>query len=446
MAGTLLHTDSGFAGNLKNYYSRFRSDLFPLITPLFAQFQKFKSGGPRNMRWGGNNVFFDAVVGDPVGWAFSQAGNLPESEFRTEVQGSIGIRRGYVRQQIDFLTVPGTKDKAAAFVTIAQKIDEEMRLKFRLMMQEALHGDGTGVKATVVNVVDTTHIDVENPYGIAGAGQGALWIGVGSQITVRNAAGGTNKGSARVLAVSRPSPATLPDRYRLTLSAAVATVANTDLIVGGTLSDDSYGAVPNGVTNIVNRGGSYATGTAALHGIDTTVNPRWSTIRMVAGTDTMRVDALLESDLFELALRVAGFSGENAMVDPQDFIIVTTPGLKKSYLENIVGQRTLTQAQTRNLNGGYGYNAEWNSVPIIDDPYCPAGTVYLLHLPSLGWVEAKDFSGVEYEDSGVWRFIANKDAYETSQSIYFNVATTKRSAHAIITGYTDNFRYSPVAA
>ena len=128
----LMVTDTGFAGNLKNYYTRFREDLFPVLDRLFAQFQKIKSGGPRNMRWQGNGAYFDAVVGDPVGWHYSSAGWLPDSAFRSEVQGVVGIARLYVRQEIDGLTVPATSSKQGAYVTIAQKIDEEMRMKFRL--------------------------------------------------------------------------------------------------------------------------------------------------------------------------------------------------------------------------------------------------------------------------------------------------------------------------
>lgn len=72
-------------GNLKLYYQKVREDVFPLITPLFAQFQKLKAGGPRNMRWGGKGAVFDVVVSDPVPGTFSADGWLPEATDRKSV-------------------------------------------------------------------------------------------------------------------------------------------------------------------------------------------------------------------------------------------------------------------------------------------------------------------------------------------------------------------------
>lgn len=436
----LLNSDTAFEGNLKSYYQKVREDVFPVITPLFAQFQKFKSGGPRNMRWGGKGAVFDVVVADPTGWHWSDTGRLPESNFRDEVQGTVQVKRMYIRQQFDKLAVTATGNKAAAYVTLAQKIDEEVRAKFRLGVQEGLHGNGTGVKATVVNVASQTSIDVENPYGVTGAGQGALWIQKNASVEVLSSDGATSRGKTKVTAVALQSG---KDRYRLTLSPTLTGCEAGDIIVSASTADNSFNAVINGLINLTNRGGSYAN----LHGISASTWGRWDAVRMTAGTDTPRAEQLLESDLVELMMRVASKSGKNAMQDPEEFIIVTTPGLKKSFVESVQGQRQLTLAQTsKTLNGGYAVNATCNGVPILDDPYCPVGTVYLLHLPSVGWVDAQDFGQVEYEGASAWRWVADRDAYETSSSIFFNVATTARNAHGSITGYTDAFRYSPLAA
>ena len=433
-------TDSAFDGNLKNYYQKVREDVFPVITPLFAQFQKIKPGGPRNMRWGGKGALFDVVVADPTGWHWSDTGRLPESNFRDEVQGLVGVKRMYIRQQFDKLAVTGTGNKNAAYVTLAQKIDEEVRAKFKLGVQEGLHGNGTGTKAVITNVVSTTVFDVANPYGITGGGQGALWLQQNGQIAAVDATGVTERGKAKISTIALQSGT---DTYRVTLAVAIAGLTATDLIVSASLSDNSYGAVINGLINLTDRGSAYA----SLHNITRATWARWTSTKMVAGTDTPRAEQLLESDLVELMMRVAAKSGENAMQDAEQFIFVTTPGLKKSYIESVQGQRQLTLAQTSTkLNGGYATNASCNGVAILDDPYCPVGTVYLLHLPSLGWVDAQDFGQVEYEGASAWRWVADRDAYETSSSIFFNVATTKRNAHGSITGYTDAFRYSPLAA
>ena len=71
MPAPTVITDTELTGLLKNVYSQFREKVQNLVTPLLAQLEKGRSGGPRNMRWGGNNVFFDVVVGRPSGATFS---------------------------------------------------------------------------------------------------------------------------------------------------------------------------------------------------------------------------------------------------------------------------------------------------------------------------------------------------------------------------------------
>ncbi len=437
------NSDTTFEGNLKRYYANFREHLFPIITPAWAQIKKLKPG-QRGTRWGGSGVRFDVVTGEPVGWHFSDSGRLPESQFTGEVQGEVQAKRMYVRRQFDALASFGTRDRSMAYVSLGEKINEEMQKAYNLGVQEALHGDGQGIKATVVNVVSGTQVDVENPYGISGAGQGALWIGRNSQIAILDSTGATNRGTATVTAVALQSGT---DRFRLTLGTSIGGVVNGDLIVSASTNnaDTSFNAYPNGFTNILNRGGSYQAGTAALHGILTANHPRWNTVRLVAGTDVGTAAQIAEGDVIELMMRVAGRSGENAMQNPKDFFILTTPGLKKSLIESRQGQAQLTLREVSvKLDGGYATDYTINGVPVLDDPYMPVGCVYLIHKPSLGWVDVKDFTGVQMNETSAWRWIADRDAYETSNSIIYNVLTTKRNAHGLITGYTDTSRYSPV--
>ena len=85
-----------------------------------------------------------------------------------------------------------------------------------------------------------------------------------------------------------------------------------------------------------------------------------------------------------------------------------------------------------------GYECETIlGIPLVMDPYCPLGTLYLLHLPSLNWVDAMDWSPVQYENSGAVRFVDGADAFNTSYKQYFNVMTRQRNALASIISYTD---------
>jgi hypothetical protein len=435
-------TDVGIAGGLKQYYQRVREDVFPLITPMWAQFTKMKKGGPRNMQWGGEGAVFNVVNGDPVGQTFSAQGFLPRSNFRRSAKATVGISRGYVRQQFDMLTVTATRNNQAAFISLGQQIDEEVRLKSQLMIQEAAHGDPRGVKAIVSNVVNQSTIDIVSPYGIVNGGQGALWVAVGGLYAFRSSNGAVLRaGGPQVCATIALQVA--PDTYRITFPANFTGVVAGDVIVGATANDDAFGAYPNGLTNILNRGAAFNN----LHGIDPSVagGERWNTTRMVAGTDTARADQMTESDFHEIAMRIKARSGEDPFTSPDEFCIITTPGIAKSYAESMIGQRTVSLGEMKKLNGGYSAQGQWNGVPIIGDNYCPVGTVYFIHKPTLGWLDAEDFGQITYEDSDAWRFVSDRDAYETSFKIYYNILTTKRNAHAIVTGFAESFRYSPLA-
>lgn len=432
----------GISGGLKQYYQRVREDVFPLLTPAFAQLTRMKRGGPRNMQWGGEGAVWNVVLGDPTGQTFSANGFLPRSNFRPSLKASSGVARGYVRQQFDYLTVTATRNNQAAFISLREQLNEEVTMKYQLMLQEAFHGDPRGVKAVISNVVNQQTFDITSPYGISNGGQGALWLPRGAFIAIRNSTGATLRagGPQEIATVALQ---TAPDTYRITFAAAFTGVTAGDIIVAATANDDGFNASPNGMNNILNRGNAFNT----LHNIDASAagNERWNSVRLTAGSDTARGDQITESDFHEIAMRIRARSGEDPFTSPNDFLIVTTPGLAKSYADSMIGQRQITMEQTRQLRGGYAAQAFWNNIPVIADNYMPIGSVYFLHLPTMGWLNAEDFGAVSYEDSGEFRFIQDRDAFETSDKIYYNIITTKRNAHALVTGFTEPFRYTPLA-
>ena len=437
MPAPTVITDTELTGLLKNVYSQFREKVQNLVTPLLAQLEKGRAGGPRNMRWGGNNVFFDVVVGRPAGATFSQSGYFPPDTTAQEVQANVGVVRAYTTRQIDGLAFVGTQNKNAAFTTIAQKTMEEIKDASSILMQQALHNKADGVVALIGTVNSTTSIIVASPYGVANAGQGALLLSVGDYIAVIDADDGTTVlGRAQISAISNSG-----DNATLTLSAAVSGMAATDYIVKATASDTSLNSAMNGLISITNRGGSYA----SLHNISASSYSIWDATRMVAGTDTPDADQPTESDIWDLIQKIAGRSGKDAMVRPQDFLLMTTPGIAKKLMESMVSQRRFTAGEfATTIKGGYKA-LEVCGIPLVQDYYVPAGTIYLLHIPSLSWVDAKDWGFVEFEGAGPWRWLQGRDAFETTYGWYGNLACLARNAHGSIAGYVDTARYTHVA-
>lgn len=436
MANPTLITDAELTGLLKNVYSQFREKVQNLVTPLLAQLEKGRSGGPRNMRWGGNNVFFDVVTGRPAGATFSASGYFPPDTTATEVQANVGIVRAYTTRQVDGLAFVGTQSKDAAFTTIASKTMEEIKDASMLLMQQALHNKADGVVALIGTVTSTTVIIVSSPYGIASSGQGSLLLSVGDYIAVLDtSASDAVLGRAAITAITNSG-----DNATLTIGTAISSMAATDKIVKATASDTSFNGAMNGLISITNRGNGYA----SLHNISNATYSIWDATRMVAGTDTPDATQPTESDIWDLIQKIAGRSGKDANVKPKDFLLMTTPGLAKKLMESMVAQRRFTSGEFGTTIKG-GYKAiEICGIPCVTDYYVPAGTIYLLHIPSLSWVDAKDWGFVEFEGAGPWRWLSGRDAFETTYGWYGNLACLARNAHGSITGYTDTARYSHI--
>ena len=431
VASPLTISDSDITGVVKTVYSGYREKVFPLSTPLLANVEKGTPGGPRNLRWGGAGVNFDVVLSRPVGMTASSTGYFPPTAAAVEKQGTLDIKRMYVTRQIDGLAITGTQSKEAAYIALARKILEEAKDATQLGMQEVLHGDGRAIKALVGTVNSTTEIIVTSPYGISGAGQGGLLLDVGMYVAVTANDGTTLRGKATISAVSNSG-----DNATLTLDAAVAGMGAGDFVMPATTSDTSYNSYPNGLAKITNRGNGYT----SLHSLDAATYARWDAVRMVAGTDTPSTTPT-EMDVWELATRVAGRSGKDAKMKPREFLLLTTPGVEKALAESFLGQRRFDASVSEKIKGGFKA-LEICGIPLVSDVWCPVGTLYLVHLPSLVWIDSKDWGQVQYESAGAWRWISGRDAFETNWGTYMNFGSLVRNAHGSITGYTDSNRYS----
>jgi hypothetical protein len=433
MSTPLLLTNSDISGVLKQVYLKYRTQSFPILTPALANMKRLKPG-MANAKWGGQGVYFDAVLTRPVGLSNSPSGYFPPTSQAIERQANIGIERSYVTRQIDGLAIQATASSQAAFVSLARKVMQEAMDAAKLGQQEQLHGNALGIKGVVASVTDTTTFVIDSPYGVSGAGQGGLAIDVGMYLAFRDSTGATLRGKATVTAATNSG-----DSVTIDIDSAIASVVATDLVVAATSSDDSYDNYVNGFINILNRGGSYA----SLHGISASSFPRWDATRMVAGTDTADASRPSEMDIWQLATLVANRSGKSPFENPDEFLVLTTPGVYRAIAESMLAQRKWDMGSAVELKGGFKALTVFG-LPILQDPWVPAGTLYLLHMPSLIWVDLMDFQPISYEGVGPWRFVSGRDAYEWSFGSYWNTGTIQRNAHGVITGYTDTVRYTHV--
>lgn len=431
MTGPTMISDTELSGLIKNLYNNYREKVQNLVTPLFSQLQRAKAGGPRNLRWGGNGAYWDVVVNRPAGGTVSSSGYFPPDTTAAEVQANTGVARAYVTRQIDGLAFVGTKSKEAAFATIAEKTMAEIREASALVMQAALQGAGQGVMAVVGTVTDSVTVIVSKPYGQTGAGQGSLVLSIGDYVAFRNSTGGTlRSGKAAITAISVSGT-----NSTLTLGASCGAVV-ADIVVKATTSDDSYATSAgvgqiNGLINLTNFGASYN----LCHGVNASTYPIWNAVQLAAST-IGDVTQATESDVWTLIKSVAGRSGKDAMLRPQEFLLLMTPGMAKAIMESTAGQRRFDSNQfATKIKAGYKAISICG-IDCFEDYYTPANTIYLIHLPSVAWVDASDWGFVQFEGAGPWRWIQGRDAFETTYRYYGNFATLARNALGVISGYT----------
>lgn len=453
MAGIELD-DSEITGMLRRVYNAFENKIFPVVTPLLAQIDKATPKSRFKIKWGGANAYFPVTIGQPGGLYSSPDGSLPPSSAALERQANENVKRLYVRRQVDGLAIVGTQSKEAAFRPLAEKIVTEATIASKLGMQRQLHSDSKGIIDIVVTTGTSTCV-VSKPYGITGAGQGGLTLEPGQTYQVLDPAGaGTPRtvtggpGNNRITLASYTESG---DNATISFAAGqtIAGMTAADLLVLATANSTAYSATPddttsqageiNGLTNILNRGGSTY---ASLHGLSsaTSGNALWDAIRMTAGTDTPSTNPT-EDDIYKACVKLLGRCGMNPMENPSDWLLITTPGMVQSLSQSVVGQRVL--ANEVELKAGYK-GIRIAGLPAIPDYWCPAGTIYILHLPSLFKMNAKDFGYVVRNGAGPWRWIDGYDAFETSWGAYINTGTVNRTAHLMITGYTDDLRATHV--
>ena len=430
----VMITDTDINGVLKRVYERFRVNTFPIATPLMAALKRAKKGGPQRVRWGGEGLYWDVVLTRPTGMTGSQSGYFPDSQKAIEKQANVGIKRLYISRQIDGLAAMGTESREAAFVALARKIVTEALAAAKLGQQEILHGAGDGIKGLITAVNSTTSIAVASPYGVANAGQGGLLLDIGMHVAVLD----TSAADAVLGRAQITGAVNAGDTVTLTWTGAIAGMAVGDKIVACTTSDTSHNAVPNGLINLLNRGGSYN----SLHGIDAATYARWNTTRLAAGTDPIGLEPN-EMDVWELSSQLAGRSGHDPKLNPEEFLMFSTPGVEKKLAESFLGQRRFDASSFVTIKGGFKAVNICN-IPLVSDHWCPAGTLYMTYLPDLAWVDAKDWQQVQFEGAGPWRWISGRDAFELNWGTYMNVAVLNRVSHGMITGYTDTSRYSHV--
>lgn len=435
-------TATEFDGLLKQVYSSFRVKFFPIADPVLAQIKK-GTRGMKGLRWSGRGVAFDTVMNRPVGVVANQEGWFPQSAVTTEVQGNMDIKRMYVTRVLDGLADNGTSTKEGAYLGIAKKLVAEAMDATKLALSEVIHGDGRGIKAIVRNAATNT-FSIDSPYGYTAAGPGALLLDKGQHVAILSSDGLTLRGRSTIASVTQ---STTTDTATLVLDVAVSATTIGDIVVaatnaptGSTVSQSTgYNQFPNGLGNLLNRDGATYN---SLHGISAATWARWDSLRLPA-SGVIDPNAPNEMDVWELITKMAMRSGVSARERPGDFMMMGTFGIERKLAESFLGQRRFMPEGQIKINGGYSA-VNIMGMPYISSGWAPAGEFKVVHIPSMVWIDGRDWGVAEVGNNNGERPIDGRDAKMMNWGTYWNLGTVQRNAHGMISGYTDTSRYTPV--
>jgi len=416
-----------FTPVLKNVYLPIRKKIFPINTVLLAQARKL---GPEHVTYAGNDLFFDVKVERRGGFVSSAAGFLPVSQIAREKQGRLSVARTYAKVQIDGLALKATNNEKGSYISAAKKIVEDVMDQWEIEQERILHSDSLGIRATVKTVTDTTHIVVNSPYGISGAGIGNLHLVDGDTIAVLNGTTFALRGKTTI-----SSHTVSGDDATLVLGTAVAAMAANDVVVSCVpaavdANDTSFGAEPHGLKSIMDVENAFAT----FEGLN---DPRWVANKITSTT----VD---ETIVMKLLNTIRARAGVDWRKSPKNMLLLTTTGIWQAYGESLLGLRRFSAPQME-LKGGFT-GVQVANATLVDDPWGPRGRLYAVYGPDTAFVDLMDFGEISFQDAPKWQRVSNRDAWEAVFASYWNYGVLNRLSQGVISGITDTVNYSPVFA
>ena len=413
---------------LKNVYLPVRKDAFQAMTPLLAAARR---GSADSVRYAGNDLFFDIIVGKRGGMIASRVGNLPESQNAPERQGRLGISRVYFTVEVDGLNARATEDSKGSFISASKKLVADVMKQWKIEQERILHGDGRAVRAVIIAKTSDTVWTADSPYGISGAGPGNLHLEPGDTCALLDASASfAVLGKGKVLTITRSG-----DTATITFDTDMdggGTGAAGDLLVTATptatsATDTSFGAEPYGIDAITDVAANFAT----FEGIN---HARWVAQKLTSAS----VD---ETIVMKLLNTIRAKGGVEWRDDPKAMLLVTSTGIWQSYGESLLGLRRFA-APEMTVNGGFTATKVAGAA-LLDDPWCPRGRLYAIHTPDTLFVDLLDFGLTSLQDAPRWQRSATRDAYQAVFASYWNYGATVRNTHGVISGITDTVDYSP---
>lgn len=345
---------------------------------------------------GGKYVTFPVKVRRNAGIGYrNELEKLQDAGQQGYTSVRVPLRYGYGRVNMSRQTMRLADKNYQAF---ASAMDEEMTgLKDDILKDSnrIVYGDASGKLAAVPDATTTLNTAVVDT---------VQYLEVGFQVDIGTAAQLTG---ATAPATNRQITAINDTTNTITFDGAAVSLSANSIVV----RTGNYNREPNGLRSIVTNSG-------VLQNVDPTVESKWkATVDANGGTPR----ALSEGMLITNTDRVRVNGGRTS-------ILLSGLGVRRAYFNLLSQQRRY--ANTKSFAGGFEALEFHNgrSIPFVDDPDAPAGTIYGLDESKLKIYRDEPWSWVD-DDGNVWKWVKDYDAFEALLAQYWEFATSQRNAH-----------------
>lgn len=310
----------------------------------------------------------------------------------------VPIRYGYGRVKLSRQTMKLASKNYQAFADV---MDDEMSgLKDDILKDSnyIVYGDGSGTRATLTAAQaggNTATVDT------------VQYLEMGMQIDIGT---GAQLLAATAPATNRQITAIDDVNNIITFDGAAAVLTNGSFVV----RTGNYQREPNGFKSIVSNVG-------VLENVDPATQPKWKSI---VDSNGGVARALSESQLITNTDKVRVNGGRTS-------ILLSGLGVRRAYFALLSAQRRYPSTQT--FAGGFEALEFHNgrSIPFVDDPDAPPGTVYGLDESKFKVYREAPWSWVD-DDGGIWKWVTGFDAFEAYLAQYWELATSQRNAHFVL--------------
>lgn len=326
------------------------------------------------------------------------------------------MRYAYGAFNITGQLIKASETNEGAFKQAFKEEMSDVILSSKLDHNRAAFGDGSGKMATFRNIeaIGQTVLDVDTTINFRG----------GEVVDHVTAAGVVVNPALEVTDVDRTN-------RTITVTPALTTASTTAQFLVRA-SRDSTIAAPNNSQNREIQGlGSIVSSSGTLHTLAPASYPFWKSYQAAVG------GALADTNMRN-AVDGVGFESGVDLEGGNDFVMVTTRGVRSRYGATLTSLKQFTNAESVKLHGGFTA-LTFDEHPIFTDDQCPLGTMYGLSIGDLFWAQQSDWDWMD-QDGSVLKQEAGKDRYIAYLFKYSQLGTTRRNSHFILTGITDDVK------